>query len=340
MGPTDRTPSDRLPHRTLGDGLVVPAIGYGAMVLTGLYGRIGRDEATAVLHHALDRGCALIDTAASYGDGANERLVGEVVQQRRADAVVATKWGIVPADAGGRVVPITYEHGMHVDARPERAGPALDRSLADLGLDVVDLWFLHIPDPAVPVEDTVGAMAEQVAAGKARHLGLSNVTGDTLRRAHAVHPIAAVQVEWSLWSRGVEGELLPVAEELGVGVVVWGPLGSGFLAGGAPASPKDFRTRQPRFAPEHLDVNRDRFAGIAEVAAGLGITTAQLALAWLLHRSPLAVPIPGTRSPDRVDENAAAALVELPAAVVAELDARFPPGLAAGPSIFGDGAAP
>jgi len=321
--------------RHLGADLVVPAVGYGAMVLTGIYGAIDRDHALDVLGAALDSGPVLIDTADTYGSGENERLVGDALRSRPAAAVVATKWGVVAPGQPSRLVPTSYEHDLRVDARPERAGPALDASLGRLGRDRVDLWFLHLPDPAVPIEESVGAMADQQAAGKVAHLGLSNVDAGQLRRAVAVHPIAAVQVEWSLWSREVESGLVGAASDLGVGIVAWAPLGNGFLGGSFELGPADFRRRQPRFREANLAANTHRSEPLRTLAERLGLTAAQLALAWLLAQHPSVVPIPGTRSPERVGENARAADVVLAASALAELDDRFPPGWARGPGLFG-----
>jgi aryl-alcohol dehydrogenase-like predicted oxidoreductase len=324
--------------RTLAPGLEVGAIGYGAMVLVhGMYGANDDERSIAALRHAADAGATLIDTSDGYGlDHHNERLVGRAFAGRREDVRIATKWGIVGGpDDGGRRVPASYANEIWVDARPERARPALEASLEALGTDHVDLWYLHFPDPGVPVEETVGAMAELVAEGKAGHIGLSNVTADQVIAAHHVHPIAAVQVEWSLWTRTPERELLPVLRELGAGPVAWGPLGNGFLTGAVDVvAADDFRRNAPRFQPENLARNRDRFAPLQELASERGITPAQLALAWLLHQDERVVPIPGSRTPSHIDENLAAAEVSLSAEELARIDELAPAGAAAGAALL------
>jgi aryl-alcohol dehydrogenase-like predicted oxidoreductase len=326
-----------IPTRTLGrDGLTTSAIGYGAMVLVhGMYGANDDERSLATLRHALDAGATLIDTSDAYGaDGHNERLVGRAIAGRRNPAQVATKWGIV--GAGGRRVAASYANDILIDARPERARPAAEASLRRLGVEAIDLWYLHFPDPGVPVEESVGAMASLVDAGLVRHLGISNVTPEQVLAAHAVHPIGAVQAEYSLWTRTPEQVLLPTLRELGIGLVAWGPLGNGFLAGSADsigAPGEDFRHNAPRFAPENLRRNVDRFAPLRAFAAERGLTPAQLALAWLL-RDPDVVPIPGTRTAAHLDENLAAATVALDAEDVARLDELAPAGAAAGAALL------
>jgi aryl-alcohol dehydrogenase-like predicted oxidoreductase len=327
--------------RTLGtNGLTTSAIGYGAMVLVdGMYGHTDDDRSLRTLRHAIDAGATLIDSSDAYGlDGANERLVGRAIARRRNDVQIATKWGIVPG-AGDHAHQVTHAHDQEIwiDARPERAREAAEASLRRLGVDAIDLWYLHFPDPAVPIEESVGAMAELVAEGKVRHLGVSNVTAEQVIAAHQVHPIAAVQAEYSLWTRDPERELLPVLDELGIGFVAWSPLGAGFFASapdhvGAPG--EDFRTNHPRFKRENLAANRDRYAPLRDVAAQLQITPAQLALAWLLHRGDDVVPIPGTRTPAHLDENLAAADVALDAATLARINELAPAGAAAGSSLL------
>jgi aryl-alcohol dehydrogenase-like predicted oxidoreductase len=322
--------------RTLGT-LPVSAIGYGAMVLVhGMYGENDDARSLATLRHAIDAGATFLDTSDAYGGGHNERLVGQAVAGRRGDVQIATKWGIVPE--GGRRVQATYDNEIRVDARPERARPAAEASLRRLGVDAIDLWYIHFPDPGVPIEETVGAMAELVAEGKVRHLGLSNVTAEQVLAAHQVHPVTAVQAEYNLWTRDPERELLPVLRELGVGFVPWSPLGAGFFAGSADAigAPgEDFRTNAPRFRPEHLARNRDRYAPLRALAAELDITPAQLALAWLLAQGEDIVPIPGTRTPAHLDENLAAADVRLDAQTLKRIDELAPAGAASGASLLG-----
>jgi aryl-alcohol dehydrogenase-like predicted oxidoreductase len=331
-----------LTNRTLGTGgLTVPAIGYGAMVLVhGMYGDNDDERSVRTLQHAIASGATFIDTSDAYGaDGHNEQLVGRAVAGRGDEVQIATKWGIVPgrADTAHRVT-ASYDNEIWVDARPERARPAAEASLRRLGIDAIDLWYVHFPDPGVPIEETVGAMAELVAEGKVRHLGLSNATADQAIAAHRVHPLAAVQAEYSLWTRDPERELLPVLRELGTGLVAWSPLGSGFFAGSADAigAPgEDFRTNAPRFRPQNLAANRDRFAPLRELAAERGITPAQLALAWLLSRGDDVVPIPGTRTPAHLDENLAAARVQLDEEALARIEEIAPAGAAAGASLLG-----
>jgi aryl-alcohol dehydrogenase-like predicted oxidoreductase len=327
--------------RTLGtNGLTTSAIGYGAMALVdGMYGRSDDERALGTLRHALDAGATFIDTSDAYGaDGHNERLVGRAVAGRRADAQIATKWGIVPGP-GEHAHRVRHSHDQEIwiDARPERARAAAEASLRRLGVEAIDLWYLHFPDPGVPVEESVGAMAELVAEGKVRHIGLSNVTADQLLAGHQTHPVAAVQSEYSLWTRDPERELLPALRELGIGFVPWSPLGAGFFAGSADrigAAGEDFRSNHPRFRPENLSANRDRYAPLRGLAADLGITPAQLALAWLLHQGEDIVPIPSTRSADHLDENLAAAGVTLDDATLARIDALAPAGAAAGSALL------
>jgi aryl-alcohol dehydrogenase-like predicted oxidoreductase len=324
-------------QRRLGRDLEVSALGYGAMVLVpGMYGAVDDQVAIGTLRHALDLGITLLDTSDAYGpDHHNERLVGRALAGRRDEAVVATKFGYVLDGGPGRHVDVRWDVDPLVNAEPDVARRAIDASLTALGVDVVDLWYLHFPDPATPIEETVGAMAEAVRAGKARALGLCNVDAATLRRAHAVHPIAAVQNEYSLWTRGAEAEVLPACRELGVGFVPWAPLGSGFLTGTVTAvGDDDFRRRHPRFQAENLRRNVDRFAPLRQIAAELGITPTRLALAWLLHQDPSIVPIPGTRTAAHLDDNAAAADVRLSAADLARIDQAAPAGLAEGASLL------
>jgi len=314
--------------RNLGS-LTTSDLGYGAMALVdGMYGASDEDQAVSTLRHAVEAGATLIDTADAYGDGANERLVGRALAGRREDAQVATKWGIV--FAGGRAVQHAHAQEIRVDARPERAREALEASLRRLGVDAVDLWYLHFPDPDVPIEETVGAMGELVSEGKARHLGVSNVSAEQLLAAHQAHPLAAVQAEYSLWTRGPERELLPVTAELGIGFVPWSPLGAGFFAGAVKDTEHDFRANHPRFSHDNLRANQDRFAPLRGLAAELQITPAQLALAWLLHQRADIVPIPSTRTPSHLDENLQAALVALDPATLARIDELAPAGAAAG----------
>ena len=299
-------------------------------LIDGMYGHADDERSLATLTHAIDAGATLIDTADAYAAGANERLVGRAIKGR--DVQLATKWGIVFEH--GRAVKHAHAQEILVDARPERAREAAEGSLQRLGVDAIDLWYLHFPDPGVPLEETVGAMAELVTEGKVRHLGLSNVSAEQVIAAHQVHPLAAVQAEYSLWTRDPERELLPVLKELGIGFVPWSPLGAGFLAGSADRIGDDFRANHPRFKPENLALNRDRFAPLRELAAELELTPAQLALAWLLHQAPDIVPIPGTRTPSHLDENLAAADVTLDEATRVKIEELAPAGAAAGSALL------
>jgi aryl-alcohol dehydrogenase-like predicted oxidoreductase len=320
--------------RNLG-GLETSAIGYGAMVLAeGIYGETDDARSLATLRHAIDAGATLIDTSDAYGGGANEALVGRALEGRRDAVQLATKWGIV--GSGGRPVRHAHDQTILIDARPSRAREALEASLRRLGVDEIDLWYLHFPDPDVPLEESVGAMGELVREGKVRHLGVSNATAEQALAAHQAHPLAAVQAEYSLWTRDPERELLPVLRELGIGFVPWSPLGAGFFAApvsvGAPG--EDFRTNHPRFRASNLAANRDRYAPLRGLAGELGITPAQLALAWLLAQAEDVVPIPGTRTPAHLDENLAAADIALDASVLARIDEIAPAGAAAGSALL------
>jgi aryl-alcohol dehydrogenase-like predicted oxidoreductase len=303
-------------------GLEVGAVGFGAWGLSGDYGRADERESIAALRRALDVGANLIDTADQYGDGDNERLVGRALAGRRADAVLATKAGLVRGDEGS----------VTVCGRPEYVLSALDLSLSRLGVEEVDLFYLHRVDPTVPIEETVGAMAELVARGKTRFIGLSEAAPETIRRAHAVHPLAAVQSEYSLWTREPEQAVLRLVRELGIGFVAFSPLGRGFLAGTLSSLDQleaaDFRRLSPRFSEENLQRNQELLRALLRIATSLEATPAQVALAWLVRQG--VVPIPGTRRPERVDENSAAAAMMLGEAELEELDQCFPAGVAAG----------
>jgi aryl-alcohol dehydrogenase-like predicted oxidoreductase len=322
-----------IPQRTLGqDGPAVGAIGYGAMVLEGYYGEADESQGMRTIQHALDVGLNLIDTADAYGQGHNERLVGRAIQGRRDDAFIASKFGIV-YDPKEQDTPLSTGWGfsLRISGRPDYARRALDNSLRRLNVDVIDLWYLHYPDPGVPIAETVGAMTEGIKAGKVRYLGLSNVTAEQVRAAHAVHPIAAVQYEYSLWRREAEASLVPALRELGIALVPWSPLGGGFLTGTVDAlGGNDFRVHNPKYAGDNLETNRDRFAPLMALARQLEITPAQLALAWLLHQGPQVVPIPGTRKETRIDENAAAAAVKLDTDTLGKIDRLAPVGWATG----------
>jgi len=304
--------------RTIGpNGLEVSALGLGCMGMSQGYGATDDDESIATLHAAIDAGITLLDTAQSYGAGANERLLAPVLAARRDEIVLATKFGIVRDDGG-----------VHVDARPERIAGYLDASLQRLGVDHVDLYYLHRVDPEVPIEDSIGAMAELVAAGKVGHIGVSEVTAQQLERAVAVHPIAAVQTEWSLTWREVEDEVVPAARHLGVGIVPYSPLGRGLLTGALAAGREfgdgDMRRSDPRFAGAAFERNLALVDAVADIAAEHAATPAQLALAWLLHQGDDVVPIPGTKRRPRLAENVAAADLRLSDADLERLEQAAP----------------
>ncbi len=295
------------PRRPLGTtGQTVSALGLGCMGMSDFYGPADDAQSTAVLHHALDLGVHFLDTADMYGVGANERLLAPVLAARRDEVVLATKFGNVRAPDGAL---------LRIDGSPAYVKAACDASLQRLGVDHIDLYYQHRVDRNVPIEDTVGAMAELVKAGKVRQLGLSEASPQTIRRAAAVHPIAALQTEYSLWTRDVEAELLPLCIELGITLVPYSPLGRGFLTGSirntAQLADTDWRRANPRFQGENLSHNLILADGVRTLAEARGCTPAQMALAWLLSRAPNVVPIPGTRSIARLDENAAAASLTL-----------------------------
>ena len=294
------------------------------MGMSFAYGGADEDTSLRVLHRAVELGVTLIDTAEVYGPYANEELVGRALKELRGKVKVsvATKFGfkILPHGQG-------VERMAGVDSRPEHIRQAVEGSLSRLGIDCIDLLYQHRVDPAVPIEDVVSAMANLVRAGKVRHLGLSEVSAATLRRAHAVHPIAAVQSEYSLWSRDAEADVLPACHALGIGFVPYSPLGRGFLTGqitsGAALAPDDYRHSLPRFQPQAMAANANMVAELQGLAAARGATAAQLALAWLLAQGTNIVPIPGARSVAHLEENVAAAQIELSDAELAAIGAAF-----------------
>jgi len=306
-----------IPMRTLGQGLEVSAQGLGCMSMSGVYGPADDDEGLATIRRALDLGVTFLDTADVYGLGHNEELVGRAIAGRRDDVVLATKFGIVRRadDRSFRAI----------DGKPEYVRTACDASLGRLGVDHIDLYYQHRADPDVPIEDTVGAMSELVAAGKVRHLGLSEAAADTIRRAQAVHPIAALQSEWSLWSRDLEAEVVPTARELGVGIVPYSPLGRGLLTGTVSSTddlPRgDFRRGTPRFEGENFDHNLEVVERVRTIAVEKGVTPGQLALAWVEAQGADVVPIPGTKRRTYLEENVAALDVQLTGDDIAELEA-------------------
>ena len=316
-----------LETRKLGSqGLEVAALGLGCMGMSDFYG--GRDDAESVatIHRALELGVTLLDTADMYGPHTNEELVGRAIEGRRDRVVVATKFGVMrhPSDPTRR----------GINGRPEYVREACEGSLKRLRVETIDLYYQHRVDPTVPIEETVGAMAELVSAGKVRYIGLSEAGPETIRRAHAVHPVSALQTEYSLWSRDPEDELLPLVRELGIGFVPYSPLGRGFLTGrfrsvdDLPAD--DYRRNSPRFQGEHFQKNLDLVARIEAIAREKGCTASQLALAWVLAQGDDLVPIPGTKRRSYLDENVAAADVRLTAEDLARIDEVAPKGVAAG----------
>ena len=312
-----------LPARALGrTGPTVSAQGLGCMGMSFAYGTPDHDEAVATIERALDLGVTFFDTADMYGFGHNEELVGKALASRRDEVVLATKFGIHldPGAPGGR--------GVRGDAGYVRQ--ACDASLGRLGFDHIDLYYQHRPDVTVPIEETVGAMAELVEAGKVRHLGLSEASVDTLRRAAAVHPIAALQTEWSLFSRDIEDEIVPLCRELGIGLVPYSPLGRGLLTGTVASlddlQDDDFRRTQPRFAGDNLDRNLAAVAVVRDVAAAHDVTAGQVALAWLAAQGDDVVPIPGTKRRTYLEENVAALDVTLTSDDLARLDGLTPAG--------------
>jgi aryl-alcohol dehydrogenase-like predicted oxidoreductase len=295
------------------------------MGMSEFYGARDEEEALATIHRALDLGVIFLDTADMYGPFTNEKLIGRAIASRRDEVVLATKFGNVRAENGER---------LGIDGSPEYVRNACDASLQRLGVDHIDLYYQHRVDQTVPIEETVGAMAELVQQGKVRHLGLSEASPQTIRRAHAVHPITALQTEYSLWTRDPEAEVLPTVRELGIGFVAYSPLGRGFLTGRF-RSPDDFeegdfRANHPRFQGENFERNLDLVERVKAIADEKGCTPGQLALAWVLRRGEDVVPIPGTKRVPYLEENAAAAGVELTDEDIARLDEVAPMGVAAG----------
>jgi aryl-alcohol dehydrogenase-like predicted oxidoreductase len=315
-----------LTKRKLGrQGLEVSALGLGCMGMSQSYGVPDDQESIATLHRAIDLGVTLFDTAEVYGPYANEELLGRALRGRRDQVIIATKfgWRVEDGRFGG------------LDSRPERVKSVAEASLRRLGTDHIDLYYQHRVDPAVPIEDVVGAMADLVREGKVRFLGLSEAGEQTIRRAHAVHPISALQSEYSLWERSLERRVVPVLRELGIGLVPFSPLGRGFLTGTAKRAEEypegDYRRGDPRFQGANFDANVRAASVVRDVATRLDATPGQVALAWLLHQGNDIVPIPGTKRRRYLEENVGAADLALNAAEIARLDAALPPEVVAGP---------
>jgi aryl-alcohol dehydrogenase-like predicted oxidoreductase len=312
--------------RKLGsEGLQVAEEGLGCMGMSEFYGRSDEDEAIATIHRALELGVTLLDTADMYGPFTNERLVGRAISDRREQVVLATKFGNERREDGSWV---------GINGKPEYVRSACEASLQRLGVDHIDLYYQHRVDKTVPIEDTVGAMAELVSEGKVRYLGLSEAGSQTIRRAHAVHPISALQTEYSLWSRDPEQAILPTVRELGIGFVAYSPLGRGFLSGKykqpEDLPEDDFRRYHPRFQGENFHKNLELVARIEEIAEEKHLTAGQLALAWVLSRGEDIVPIPGTKRRSYLEENVAATGIELSADELARIDEAAPVGVTAG----------
>lgn len=312
-------------QRELGkSGLTVSAMGLGCMTMTAIYGPPNDDRSIATIHRAIELGMNFIDTADMYGQGSNEELVGRALADCRDKAILATKFGNLRLPDGKSAV----------NGRPEYAQEACEKSLKRLGTDVIDLYYLHRVDPDTPIEETVGGMKRLIEQGKVRHIGLSEAGVQTIRRAHAVHPIAALQTEYSLWTRDVEAEILPTCRELGIGFVPYSPLGRGFLTATIHSfddlAEKDRRKDMPRYQDGNREENLKLLAPLVEIADKHRCTPAQVSIAWLLAQGDDIVPIPGTKRPERVDENIGALRVALDEGDLAKLNSTFTPGVALG----------
>jgi aryl-alcohol dehydrogenase-like predicted oxidoreductase len=313
-------------HRTLGQqGLTVSALGLGCMGMSEFYGAANEADGIATIHRALDLGIDFLDTADMYGPFTNEKLIGKAIRGRRDQVVIATKFGNMRGEDGAF---------LGINGRPDYVRAACDASLQRLGVDVIDLYYQHRVDTKTPIEETVGAMAELVRAGKVRYLGLSEAAPATIRKAHQVHPISALQTEYSLWSRDPEDEIFPAIRELGIGFVAYSPLSRGFLSGRIRSiddlDPTDFRRRAPRFQGENFQRNLDVVTRVEELAREKGVTPSQLALAWVLHRGDDIAPIPGTRAVKHLEENVKALEVALTTEDMERIEQVAPRGAVAG----------
>ena len=315
--------------RKLGtQGLAVSALGLGCMGMTETYGAADRGEAVATLHRAIEIGVTFFDTAEAYGPYENEKLIGQAIKGKRDKVVIASKFG-------WKIDPKAKPYLVGVDSRPENVRAVADASLQRLGIDNIDLFYQHRVDPAVPIEDTVGAMGDLVKAGKVRYLGLCEAGVKNIRRAHKVHPISAIQSEYSIWERNVEGDILPLLRELGIGLVPYCPLGRGFLTGTVKRaeeySDNDYRHQDPRLAGANYDANMRLVDRVKAVADEKGATSGQIALAWLLAQGPNIVPIPGTKRRSYLEENAKSASITLSKQDIGRISDAAPPGKTAGP---------
>jgi aryl-alcohol dehydrogenase-like predicted oxidoreductase len=314
-----------LTKRKLGPSLEVSSLGLGCMGMSQSYGAADEQESIATVHHAIDLGVTLFDTAEVYGPFANEELLGRALRGKRDGVVIATKFGWNIED--GKVNGIT--------SRPERIRTAVDGSLRRLGIETIDLLYQHRVDPEVPIEDVVGVMSELVQQGKVRYLGLSEAGAQTIRRAHAIHPIAALQSEYSVWERNLEADIIPTLRELGIGLVPFSPLGRGFLTGNVKRAEEypegDYRRGDPRFQGENFDANMRAAASVKELATRRGATPGQIALAWLLQKGDDIVPIPGTKRRTYLEENVAAAAITLSTDELQQIEEALAPGRVSGP---------
>jgi aryl-alcohol dehydrogenase-like predicted oxidoreductase len=314
-----------LKKRTLANSLQVSAIGLGCMGMSEFYGSHDDAQSIATIHRALDLGCNFLDTADMYGPFTNEKLLGRAIRDRRDEVVLATKFGNMRGEDGAF---------LGISGKADYVRKACDASLQRLGVDHIDLYYQHRVDRTTPIEETIGAMSDLVRAGKVRHLGMSEAAPQTIRRAHAVHPITALQTEYSLWSRDPEDEILPTVRELGIGFVAYSPIGRGFLSGRFKTiddlEPTDYRRQSPRFQGENFERNLDVVRRIEEVARSKGVTPAQLAIAWVLSQGDDIVPIPGSKSIGHLEENIAAVEIELTPSDLARIDEVAPKGAAAG----------